>query len=119
MVQVVVADASQKHITDRVFQLWVNDLQDLAYYIDDVLDDVDTKALRRKLNNDAHANTSIGNVLKFIPKCCTNFSPLNVLYGQQMSSKLEEITTKLHDLVDQKNDLGLMVNVERSSIRAA
>ncbi|CAH1440680.1 unnamed protein product [Lactuca virosa] len=33
-----------------------------------------------------------------------------------MSSKLEEITTKLHDLVDKRTDLGLNVNVERSNI---
>ncbi|XP_023730644.1 putative disease resistance RPP13-like protein 1 [Lactuca sativa] len=116
LIQAVLADATQKQIKERAVQLWVNDLQDLAYNIDDVLDDLATEALRRKLNKEAHSSTSTSKVLKFVPNCCTNFTPRNIMYGQQMSSKLEEITTKLHDLVDQRNNLGLNVNVERSNI---
>ncbi|KAL7619171.1 hypothetical protein Lser_V15G03628 [Lactuca serriola] len=119
LIQAVLGDASQKHITDRAVRLWVNDLQELAYDIDDVLDDLATEALRRKLNQEAHASTSTstGKVLKFFPNCCTNFTPRNFMYGRKMSSKLDEITAKLRDLVDHKNDLGLNVNVERSNIR--
>ncbi|KAL7619174.1 hypothetical protein Lser_V15G03622 [Lactuca serriola] len=116
MIQAVLADATQKQIKERAVQLWVNDLQDLAYDIDDVLDDLATEALRRKLNQEAHATTSISKVLKFFPNCCTKFTPRNIMYGQKMSSKLDEITTKLRDLVDQKNDLGLNVTVERSTL---
>ncbi|KAL7618552.1 hypothetical protein Lser_V15G03736 [Lactuca serriola] len=116
MIQAVLADATQKQIKERAVQLWVNDLHHLAYDIDDVLDDLATEALRRKLNQETQASTSTSKVLKLVPKCCTNFSPRNIMYGQQMSSKLEEITIKLRDLVDQKNDLGLNVNVERSNI---
>ncbi|KAL7616323.1 hypothetical protein Lser_V15G03603 [Lactuca serriola] len=118
LIQAVLADATQKHIKDRAVQLWVSDLQDLAYDIEDVLDDLATKTLRRKLNQEAHANTSTSSkVLKLFPNCCTNFTSRNLLYGRKMSSKLDEITAKLHDLVDQKNDLGLNVNIERSNIR--
>ncbi|KAL7617000.1 hypothetical protein Lser_V15G03745 [Lactuca serriola] len=116
MIQAVLADATQKQIKERAVQLWVNDLHHLAYDIDDVLDDLATEALRRKLNQEAQASTSSSKVLKLVPKCCTNFTPRNIMYGQQMSSKLEEITIKLRDLVDQKNDLGLNVNVESSNI---
>ncbi|XP_023767770.2 putative disease resistance RPP13-like protein 1 [Lactuca sativa] len=116
MIQAVLADATEKQIKERAVQLWVNDLHHLAYDIDDVLDDLATEALRRKLNQETQASTSTSKVLKLVPKCCTNFSPRNIMYGQQMSSKLEKITIKLRDLVDQKNDLGLNVNVERSNI---
>ncbi|KAL4561572.1 hypothetical protein LXL04_033741 [Taraxacum kok-saghyz] len=119
-IQAVLADAAQKHITEKAVQLWVNKLQDLAYDIDDVLDDLATEAMRRKLNQESHAGTRTSKVLKIFPICCTNLSPRNITYGKQMSSKLDEITTKLHDLVDQKNHLGLImnaiVNVERSNI---
>ncbi|KAL7619170.1 hypothetical protein Lser_V15G03629 [Lactuca serriola] len=116
MIQAVLADATQKQIKERAVQLWVNDLQDLAYDIDDVLDDLATEALRRKLNQEAHATTSISKVLKFFPNCCSKFTPRNILYGRKMSSKLDEITTKLRGLVDQKNDLGLNVTKERSTL---
>ncbi|CAH1440673.1 unnamed protein product [Lactuca virosa] len=115
-IQAVLADASQKQIKERVVQLWVNDLQDLAYDIDDVLDDLATEGLRRKLNQETSVNSSTSKVLKLVPNCCTNFTPHNIMYGRKMSSKLDEVTTKLHDLVDQKNDFGLKVNVERSNI---
>ncbi|KAL7619175.1 hypothetical protein Lser_V15G03625 [Lactuca serriola] len=116
MIQAVLADATQKQIKERAVQLWVNDLQHLAYDIDDVLDDLATEALRRKLNQEAQASSSSSKVLKLVPNCCTNFTPRNFMYGRKMSSKLDEITAKLRDLVDQKNDLGLNVNVEWSNI---
>ncbi|KAL4592572.1 hypothetical protein LXL04_005572 [Taraxacum kok-saghyz] len=114
MIQAVLADASQKHITDRAVQLWVNELQELAYDIDDVLDDLATEDIRRKLNQEDSASTSniTGKVLKLFPNCCTNFTPRNITG----LAKLREVSTKLRDLVDQKNDLGLNVNVERSNI---
>ena len=40
LIQVVLADAGQKHITQKPLELWLHDLQDLAYDIDDVLDDM-------------------------------------------------------------------------------
>ncbi|CAH1440699.1 unnamed protein product [Lactuca virosa] len=116
LIQAVLADASQKHITDRAVRLWLNNLQNLAYSIDDLLDDLAMESLRRKLNKKSHASTSTSKALKIVPTCCTNFTPRNVMYGQKMSSKLDEFTTKLRDLVDQRNDLGLNVNVERSNI---
>ncbi|KAI3515516.1 hypothetical protein L1887_14415 [Cichorium endivia] len=47
-----------------------------------------------------------------------NIKPDRVAFleSQHMSSKLDDITTRLRDLVDQKNGLGLSVNVERSNI---
>ncbi|CAH1440659.1 unnamed protein product [Lactuca virosa] len=116
LIKAVLADASQKQIKEKSVQLWVNNLQDLAYDIDDALDDLATEAIRRKLNQESHASTSTSTskVMKFLPNFCTNFTPRS-FYGRKMSSKLDEITNKLRDLVDQKNDLGLNVNVERSN----
>ncbi|CAI9269510.1 unnamed protein product [Lactuca saligna] len=58
LIQAVLTDSSQKHIKERAVQLWVNHLQDLAYDIEDVLDDLATEALRRKLNQETSANSS-------------------------------------------------------------
>ncbi|KAJ9550087.1 hypothetical protein OSB04_022630 [Centaurea solstitialis] len=116
-IQAVLADAERKQIKERRVELWLQDLQDLAYDIDDVLDDLATEAMRREFNQEAYASSSTSKVLKFIPTCCTNSTPRNIMYGRKMSSKLDKITAKLHNLVEQKNSLGLQVNVnvERSN----
>ncbi|KAJ9558471.1 hypothetical protein OSB04_013085 [Centaurea solstitialis] len=121
-IQQVLADAGQKQITDRSVESWLHDLQDLAYDIDDVLDDLATEAMRRKLNKegDASSSTNTGKgkaLLKFIPTCCSKLVPHNIKYGHNMSSKLDEISTKLDTLFELKNTLGLAVNVnvERSN----
>ncbi|KAK9069120.1 hypothetical protein SSX86_013236 [Deinandra increscens subsp. villosa] len=107
-IQAVLVDAGQKHIRDRFVQLWLNKLQHLAYEIDDVLDDLATEAARFQVTKESYAsNTS--KVLKFIP---SKFHALK--YGLKMKSKLDEITTKLGLLVEEKNCLGLNDNVQRS-----
>ncbi|KAJ9558474.1 hypothetical protein OSB04_013088 [Centaurea solstitialis] len=117
-IQQVLADAGQKQITDRSVESWLRDLQDLAYDIDDVLDDLATEAMRRKLNKEADASSSSNSststskaLLKFIPTCCTNSTPRKIMYGHKMSSRLDEISTKLHELAELKNTLGLAMNV--------
>ncbi|CAH1418307.1 unnamed protein product [Lactuca virosa] len=116
-IQAVLVDAGQKHLRERSVQLWLHKLQHLAYDIDDVLDDLATEAMRRHLNEETYATTSTNSckVLKIVPTCCTNFTPRTIKYGRKMSSKLDVITTKLHHLVEEKNILGLVNNVERGN----
>ncbi|KAJ9543740.1 hypothetical protein OSB04_023447 [Centaurea solstitialis] len=113
-IQAVLADAGEKHLRDRSVKLWLNKLQHLAYDIDDLLDDLATEAMRRQVKQESYANTSTGKVFKIFPKF-SNFTPRTLMYGRKMSSKLNELTTKLHDLVEEKNILGLNNNVERSN----
>ncbi|KAL7617008.1 hypothetical protein Lser_V15G03291 [Lactuca serriola] len=110
IIQAVLTDAGHKQIKERAVQLWLNDLQDLAYDIDDVLDDLATEVGLRKLNQEFRENTNTNKVLKFFANCYTNFGPPKIMYGREMSSKLDEITTRLLDLVDVKIGLGLNVN---------
>ncbi|KAK1407420.1 hypothetical protein QVD17_39036 [Tagetes erecta] len=109
-IQTVLVDAGQKHIQQTSVQIWLNNLQHLAYEIDDVLDDLATEAAIRRLKLQSSPSTSnnTSKVLNFIPNKLHDLK-----YGRKMSSKLDEITTKLHHLIEQKNGLGLSVNVER------
>ncbi|XP_076899675.1 putative disease resistance RPP13-like protein 1 [Bidens hawaiensis] len=109
LIQAVLVDAEEKQIKVTSVQTWLNELKHLAYEIDDVLDDLATEAMRRKLNQESLANTSTRKISKFIP---TKLHALK--YGRKMSSKLDEITTKLHALVEEKNLLGLSNNAESS-----
>ncbi|KAL9996743.1 putative virus X resistance protein-like, coiled-coil [Helianthus debilis subsp. tardiflorus] len=63
LIQRVLADASRKEITDDAVKGWLNDLQHLAYDIDDVLDGWATEAMHRE----SEGMTS--KVRKLIPSC--------------------------------------------------
>ncbi|KAI3503988.1 hypothetical protein L1887_32528 [Cichorium endivia] len=104
-IRALLNDASQKEITDEAVKEWLNGLQHLAYDIDDVLDELATEAMERKLTDESGATTS--KIRKLIPTCCTNFS-----LSTRMHQKLDDITTKLQELVDEKDNLGLTVKSE-------
>ncbi|KAJ9558507.1 hypothetical protein OSB04_013121 [Centaurea solstitialis] len=114
LIQAVLADAGHKHITKIAVQEWLNRLHHLAYDIDDLLDDLATEAMRRQMKKESYASTSTNKVFKIIPNLA-NFAPSNIMYGRKMSSKLDEITTRLHHLVEEKNLLGLNDIVESSN----
>ncbi|GJU33651.1 EIF-2-alpha kinase GCN2 isoform X1 [Tanacetum coccineum] len=88
-IQGVLTDASQKEITNQSVKRWPNDLQHLAYDIDDILDDLATEAMHRELNNEPESHTST---------CFTMFP----LRSNMMMDKLNDITTKLEDLVEER-----------------
>lgn len=55
----VLADAEEKQMTDQLgIKSWLEDLEDLAYDLDDVLDEFATEALRRKVMEEPRASTS-------------------------------------------------------------
>nr|XP_043609047.1 putative disease resistance protein At3g14460 [Erigeron canadensis] len=106
-IQAVLVDAGHKHLRQTSVQSWLNKLQHLAYDIDDVLDDLSTEAAQRQMNE---ASTCTSKVLKIIPTKIHAFK-----YGRKNRSKLDDITSKLHALVEEKNMLGLIDNVGRSN----
>ncbi|PWA45586.1 NB-ARC domains-containing protein [Artemisia annua] len=99
-IQALLNDAWNKEITNEAVQVWLNDLQHLAYDIDDLLDDLATEAKHNELTDQSRASTS--KIRKLVPSCCTNF-----LLSSKMSHRLDDITNKLQDLEKEKVTLGL------------
>ncbi|XP_058219859.1 putative disease resistance RPP13-like protein 1 [Rhododendron vialii] len=113
-IEALLADAEDKQMTNqRGITLWLEDLEDLAYDLDDVLDEFATEALQRKMMEEPRASAS--KVHAFIPTCCVSFNPSTLVSGSSMSSKIKDITNRLQDLFDRRIGLGLQnVPVERS-----
>ncbi|MFS7925300.1 putative virus X resistance protein-like, coiled-coil [Helianthus anomalus] len=105
-IQAVLHDASDKEIKDEAVKQWLNDLQHLAYDIDDVLDDVATEAMRHELIQESEASTSkVRNLI--VPAWFTKFS-----LSHRLSPKIDGITIELQRLYKAKSDLGLIVKDE-------
>ncbi|XP_024037560.1 putative disease resistance RPP13-like protein 1 [Citrus clementina] len=112
MIQVVLADAEDRQTREKSVKMWLDNLQNLAYDAEDVLDEFETEALRRELllqepavadQPSSSANTS--KFRKLIPTCCTNFSPRSIQFESMMASKIKGITDRLQDIISTQKDL--------------
>ncbi|XVF22901.1 hypothetical protein REPUB_Repub12eG0210600 [Reevesia pubescens] len=99
-IQAVLEDAEERQFTDRVVKIWLDELKDLAYDIEDVLDDFSTEALLQKSKPDSQTITS--KIRKYVSSFFDQFT-----FNYKMASKIKEITSRLQDVVKQKDDLGL------------
>uniref|UniRef100_A0A2N9HXT2 NB-ARC domain-containing protein n=1 Tax=Fagus sylvatica TaxID=28930 RepID=A0A2N9HXT2_FAGSY len=82
MICAVLDDAEEKQVTSKFVKKWLDELEDLAYDADDILDEFATEALR-----------------------CNS-----IMFDTNMRSKIKEIDTRLQEIVTWKNDLQLTEN---------
>ncbi|PSS12069.1 Disease resistance RPP13-like protein [Actinidia chinensis var. chinensis] len=113
-IRAVLDDAEEKQITNKHVNLWLEELQDLTYDLDDLLDVFSTEALHYKLIEKSQSST------KKIKAHFRNFmclNPSDVIFDSK-KSKVNKITTKLQDMYKQISTLGLHVdNISRTPIQ--
>ncbi|KAG6625386.1 putative disease resistance RPP13-like protein 1 [Carya illinoinensis] len=108
-IQEVLDDAEEKQQTKQTVKAWLDDLRDLAYDVEDILDEFATEALQRKLMaGESQASASM--VRNLVPACCTSLTPSAVTIKFRLGSKIEKISTRFNDLVTQKDQLHLKEN---------
>ncbi|KAK6933831.1 Rx, N-terminal, partial [Dillenia turbinata] len=93
----VLRDAEEKQMSDREVKKWLDNLRDLAYNAEDVLDELRHEALQRQNNSSSDSATSSGQV-------------------QDLLAQIQEITTRFLDMEEDKSDLGLN---ERPGVRSS
>ncbi|XP_022862365.1 uncharacterized protein LOC111382578, partial [Olea europaea var. sylvestris] len=98
--------------TNRAVNEWLKNLEDLAYDLDDLVDELNTEASLHKIRENHEANRpSTSMVQKLIPSCCINLSFHDFMSERGMASKLKEISGRLEDLFKQISILSLVENV--------
>ncbi|TYH74897.1 hypothetical protein ES332_D05G435600v1 [Gossypium tomentosum] len=107
-IKAVLNHAEEEQIKDEGVKNWLDDLQDLAYDVDDILDEFAYQELRLKLQK-TQAQASSSKVRKLIPTCCTagHFSPFSFMFNAKMISKIQAITDRLNSLNTRRSNLGL------------
>ncbi|PKI65626.1 hypothetical protein CRG98_013981 [Punica granatum] len=112
-INIVLEDAEYRAMVgeSRVINPWLDDLKDLAYDVDDLLDEFATEeALHSSsflLSDMTGASSSkLRNLL--LPGCITHsLSPRRLLFNDKMRSKVEEIDGRLSEIISHKETLGL------------
>ncbi|XP_021281483.1 putative disease resistance protein RGA1 isoform X2 [Herrania umbratica] len=108
-INALLQDAEEKQTTSRAVKLWLTDLQHVAFDAEDVVDELATESSRRKLLELAQPSASTRTLWKVIlPTCCSALNPNGIKFNAKMNSKIQEITSRLHELAALKNDLNLV-----------
>ncbi|EOY19758.1 LRR and NB-ARC domains-containing disease resistance protein, putative [Theobroma cacao] len=100
-IRALLPDAEEKKMKNLAVKIWLADLQDLAYDVDDILDEFATEALRRKYMKAHQASTS--KAQKFL----TSLHPSSIMFNYKMMSEIKEIMRRLEDLAARKSNLQL------------
>ncbi|KAG6672920.1 hypothetical protein I3842_16G083000 [Carya illinoinensis] len=104
----VLDDAEEKQHTERSVKHWLDDLRDLAYDAEDILDEVATEAaLRPTLMGENQASPS--KVRKLVTAVFTSLTP-SARIKTRLESKINDITARFNDLVIKKDQLNLKEN---------
>nr|POE87085.1 putative disease resistance rpp13-like protein 1 [Quercus suber] len=99
-IHAVLDDAEEKRETNRLVKIWLDELEDLAYDADDILDEFATEVLRRQLNPEPHKSK--------VRKIFDDWVGSNQSFARLMQSKIADIDSRLEKSVTDKNNLDLI-----------
>ncbi|XP_062078939.1 putative disease resistance RPP13-like protein 1 [Humulus lupulus] len=96
---VLLNDAEEKQLGDKNVKKWLEDLKEVIYEADHVMDKINTEALRLKMEKDESESTA-SKSLNFFKRIYNSFEIA-------VKSEIEGITSTLKNLLDQTEHLGL------------
>ncbi|KAL6123344.1 hypothetical protein ACLB2K_075866 [Fragaria x ananassa] len=96
-IEAVLSDAEEKQLTQRGVTLWLDDLRDLAYDIEDILDTFATKVLKLRIERQ-HGRKS---KYSWISSLC------RAKFNLSLNSEIQKISDRLEEITARENKLGL------------
>ncbi|XP_048420624.1 putative disease resistance protein At3g14460 [Pyrus x bretschneideri] len=97
-VNAVYDDAEQKQLSNPVVKQWLHELKEVVFHAEDLLDEIKTEALRRKMEAEFGSSTS---------KVQDLISASFHAFDESVDSKIKEILGRLSFIVEQKDALDL------------
>ncbi|GMN65214.1 hypothetical protein TIFTF001_034287 [Ficus carica] len=100
-------DAELKKLMDEDVQKWLDELKEVLYAADHVMDKINTEALQRKVEEGDQSQSKASKLFNFMPKLYSSFD-------NKIRSEIEEILATLDLLLRQKDELGLREGVHQN-----
>ncbi|XP_031268748.1 putative disease resistance RPP13-like protein 1 [Pistacia vera] len=95
-IQAVLDDAEEKQISDRSVRIWLDDIRDLAYDLEDLLDEFATESLRQNLMRDSQLmKTKVPHII------------FSFILNMKMGLKIKKIAERFQVMVNEKDNLRL------------
>ncbi|XP_058107093.1 putative disease resistance protein RGA3 [Magnolia sinica] len=106
LIQGVLEDAESRRVKNGLIKIWLEKVKDVAYDVDDVLDEWKTEALRLEAANESDGSYFIKKVRSFFSRVpFFNYVELRYKFG----SRIKEVRDRLDDIDKEKSQLGLRV----------
>ncbi|KAH9689128.1 hypothetical protein KPL70_015375 [Citrus sinensis] len=120
-IQTVLHDAEKRQIKEETVRLWLDQLRDACYDMEDVLGEWNTARLKLQIDGvDDHENDALvpkKKVCSFFPAAsCFGCKPF--FLRRRIALKMKDINETLDDIAKQKAEFGFAVNVINSNERA-
>ncbi|GLT39635.1 hypothetical protein SLA2020_138170 [Shorea laevis] len=98
-------DAENKQKVSPAVKLWLSDLRDIVYDAEDLIDEIATEALRRRILGETLMAGSGSKARRFFPDCFPGLNLSGVKFSARMVSKIEDITGRFEGIVEEMNAL--------------
>ncbi|KAM5556306.1 putative disease resistance protein RGA3 [Rosa sericea] len=119
-IQAVLEDAEQRQVMEASVKLWLNELNDVSYDMDDVLDEWITRVLKHQMEKQEKQSakalvTSKKKVCFPFPSSCFRFGQVNQLFlRHKIAAKIKKLNKRLA-LIEGKKQRFSFQNTTRSS----
>ncbi|XP_056165288.1 disease resistance protein RGA2-like [Syzygium oleosum] len=108
----VLDDAEDRQLTGHLgVKSWLEDLRNLAYDIEDLLDEFTIESAKSK----SKAELGASKARSFLPSCCFGLSPRAWMFDHEMRSKIEKMDNTLQEIIARKDGMSLRENKRKRS----
>uniref|UniRef100_A0A6N2NKA5 AAA+ ATPase domain-containing protein n=1 Tax=Salix viminalis TaxID=40686 RepID=A0A6N2NKA5_SALVM len=101
-IKAVLADAEQRQLTEEPIKDWIDQLKDVSYDMDDVLDEWSTAIAKSQMKvNDEHPRKTIKKVCSFRIFSCFCFREVGLRF--HVARKIQTLNDRIDDIAREKN----------------
>ncbi|GMI77956.1 hypothetical protein like AT3G14470 [Hibiscus trionum] len=111
-IRAVLADAEKRQVKEQAVKLWLDNLQNVAYDIEDVLDEWSTAILRSTIGKSRSSSSSTFPVSRFEPP---GISIPRLVGRRNIAVKIKELNERLQVIAKEKDDFAFIVNLTRNN----
>ena len=102
----VLEDVERRQVKEKSVQGWLERLKDMAYQMDDVVDEWSTVILQLQIEEAENASMSTKKVSSCIPSPC--FCLKQVTFRRDIALKIKSIKQELHDIASERTNFNFV-----------
>ncbi|TQE00535.1 hypothetical protein C1H46_013779 [Malus baccata] len=108
----LVDDAEEKQMTSPTVREWVDDLKDAIYCVGELLDEINTEALRRQMEGDDDHSPAASSSTSWISRSVFKPSSASDEFHNSLEPKISKVLRVLDLILNERDALGLKEGVQ-------